>query len=88
MARVFYGWQAMTNPYHPVKFEIKDDYIWITLQDGRIVAAPLNWYDWLEQATPAQQAQYQLGSFSIVFPELEDGIDVEALLIGAPQVNQ
>jgi hypothetical protein len=76
-----------TLPNKPIDFAIQDGYIWITLQDKRIVAAPLSWYDWLERASPEQQQRYQLGSFSIVFPELEDGIDVEALLMGAVQAH-
>jgi hypothetical protein len=72
----------------PVDLKIRDGYIWVTVKDGRIVAAPLHWYDWLEHATPEQQAKFQLGSFSIVWPDLEDGIDMEALLIGAPETNR
>jgi hypothetical protein len=65
--------------------EVHDGYIWVKVKDGRIVAAPLNWYDWLERATPEQRSNYQPGSFSILWPELEDGIDMEALLVGSPQ---
>jgi hypothetical protein len=71
----------------PVSLEIHDNYIWVTVKDGRIVAAPLHWFDWLEAATPEQRAKYQLGSFSIVWHELEDGIDMEALLIGVSQTG-
>ncbi|MDX1991823.1 MAG: DUF2442 domain-containing protein [bacterium] len=69
----------------PVALQIRDGYIWVTVKDGRIVAAPLHWFDWLEQATVEQQANFRLGSFSIVWPELEDGIDMEALLLGVLQ---
>lgn len=68
----------------PVALEIHDGYVWITVQDGRILAAPLHWFEWLEQATPEQRARYHLGSFSIIWEELGDGIDMEALLMGVP----
>lgn len=67
----------------PIALEIHDSYVWITVRDGRILAAPLSWYDWLERATPEQRSTFQLGTFSILWPELEDGIDMEALLVGA-----
>ncbi len=71
----------------PTALQIRDGYIWVTVKDGRIVAAPLNWYDWLDRATPEQRSNFQLGSFSILWPELEDGIDMEALLVGAPEIG-
>jgi hypothetical protein len=76
--------RAYSEGNRPVALEIRDGYIWVTVKDGRIVAAPLNWFDWLEKATPEQQTKFQLGSFSIVWPDLDDGIDMEALLIGEP----
>lgn len=66
----------------PIDVKIRDGYVWITLMDGRIVGVPLHWYDWLEHATLEQQSKYRLGSFSIVWDDLEDGIDIEALLVG------
>jgi Protein of unknown function (DUF2442) len=68
----------------PTAVVIGDGYIWVTVKDGRIVAAPLHWFDWLEHAMPEQQAKYRLGSFSIVWDDLEDGIDMEALLVSIP----
>lgn len=66
----------------PISLEIRDGYVWVTVKDGRIVAAPLHWYEWLERASPEEQAEFQLGSFSVVWPDLGDGIDMEALLVG------
>ena len=73
-------WRTEKN--FPVDLEIRDEYIWITLKDGRIVAAPLHWYSWLENATPEQQANYDLGPFSITWDDLGEGFDMEAILIG------
>ncbi len=61
--------QPYTESNRPVAVEIRDGYIWVTVKDSRIVAAPLRWYDWLERATPEQRSNYQLGSFSILWPE-------------------
>jgi hypothetical protein len=68
----------------PIDVKIRDGYIWITVTDGHIVGVPLHWYDWLQNATSEQQANYRLGSFSIVWDDLEDGIDIKMLLIDMP----
>ncbi len=39
-------------------------------------------FAWLEKATPEQQRNYQANPISLYWPDLEDGIDVEALITG------
>jgi hypothetical protein len=56
--------------------------IWITLQDKRIIAAPLNWFPWLATASAQEQATFELHPLSIYWPDLDDGIDIAALLMG------
>jgi hypothetical protein len=41
-----------------VRFD--DDNLWVSLADGRTIAAPLAWFPRLLQATPAQRAQVEL----------------------------
>lgn len=67
--------------YHnqPQSLEFRDGYIWVTVQDGRILAVPLNRFSWLESATDNQRAQYKLYPFSILWPELGDGFSMEML---------
>jgi hypothetical protein len=64
----------------------RDEMIWITLADGRVIGAPLARYPWLEAATEEQRSDYCIGAFSILWAALEDGIDIEGLLSSAPLV--
>jgi hypothetical protein len=39
-----------------------DTMLWITLTDGRVIGAPLEWFPRLQDATPAQRAEWELQS--------------------------
>jgi len=66
----------------PVSLNIRDGMIWVTLHDKRVIAAPLNWFPWLADAAPEQQKNFELHPLSIYWPDLDDGLDIEALLTG------
>lgn len=68
----------------PVSVEFYDNRVWIGLADGRVIAAPLARYPWLETATDQERNNYLLGAFSILWETLEDGIDIEGLLSIVP----
>ncbi|MBI5957891.1 MAG: DUF2442 domain-containing protein [Chloroflexi bacterium] len=59
---------------------IADGIIHITLTDGRVFKMPLDYFPWLKNATPEQQAHYQADFIAILWPDLDDGIDMEALV--------
>jgi hypothetical protein len=61
---------------------IHDGMIWVTLTDRRVIGMPLDFFPWLEKATTEQQARYEISPISIYWPDLEDGIDMEALIVG------
>jgi hypothetical protein len=67
---------------HPVALSIHDDKVWVSLKDGRIIGTPLRWYPWLAAASPEQQANFEFSAFSIFWPDLDDGLDIEAMLTG------
>ncbi len=73
----------------PIKVDIHDDKVWVTLADGRVIANPLDWHPWLAQSTPEQRANVELDAFSVYWPDLDEGLDVQGMLIGirpiAPQ---
>jgi hypothetical protein len=66
----------------PVDVSIHDGKVWVTLADGRTIANPLKWHPWLANATPDQQANVELNIFSVDWPELDEGLDVEGMLRG------
>lgn len=68
---------------HPIGLALRDNMIWVTLRDKRVVGAPLRWFPWLASATVEQQTHFELHAFSIYWPDLDDGLDIEALITGS-----
>jgi len=68
----------------PVDVRIRDGKVWVTLADGRVIANPLDWHPWLAQATPEQQAHVELNVFSVNWPDLDEGLDIQGMLMGVP----
>ena len=66
----------------PVAVEIHDQKVWVTLADGRSIGTPLAWYPWLEDAAPEAQEKFTLRTFSVDWDDLDEGIDIEWLLVG------
>ncbi len=66
----------------PVEVIIRDGKVWVTLADGRVIANPVDWHPWLAKATPEQQAHIELGVFSVDWPDLDEGLDIEGMLHG------
>ena len=66
----------------PVKVEISDGMLRVTLRDGRIIATPLDWYPRLAAATPQQQAHVELGLSGIHWPDLDEDLSVSGMLQG------
>jgi hypothetical protein len=60
----------------------RDGMVWISLTDRRVIGMPLDFFPWLETASSDQKANYEITPISIYWPDLEDGIDMEALLSG------
>jgi Protein of unknown function (DUF2442) len=61
---------------------VSDSALQVYLTDGRLIAAPLAWYPRLSLATPAERNHYEIRYDSIHWPEVDEDIDLEALLIG------
>jgi hypothetical protein len=66
----------------PVEVVIRDEKVWVTLADGRVIANPLQWHPWLATATPEQQTNVKLNVFSVDWPDLDEGLDIEGMLRG------
>lgn len=66
----------------PVAVAIDHEMVWVTLADGRVIGNPLSWHPWLAEATPAQRANYELRAFSVDWPDLDEGLDIEGMLRG------
>jgi hypothetical protein len=71
-----------TDTPFPIDVMLTDTKITIVLSDGREISNPLDWFPWLKDAPKAQQDNYELWHFSIDWPDLDNGIDIEGMLQG------
>jgi len=63
---------------------VTDDTLSVDLEDGRTIAIPIGWYPRLAYGTPAERANFQLSGagYGIHWPDLDEDIGVEGLLLG------
>ncbi len=65
---------------------IRNERLTVTLRDGRMISVPLAWYPGLLNATPKQRRNWQVAGagFGIHWPEIDEDLNTEGLLRGAP----
>jgi len=65
---------------------VSKDALTVELDDGRTLTAPLGWYPRLSHASPEERQHWRLiGSGSgINWPDLDEDISIEGLLLGRP----
>jgi hypothetical protein len=63
---------------------INDDTLSVDLEDGRTISVPIGLYPRLAYGTPAERAHFQISGagYGIHWPELDEDIGVEGLLLG------
>ena len=66
----------------PISVSIHDGFVWVTLADGRVIGNPLEWHPWLAQAAPEQQAHVELRAYSVDWIDLDEGLDIQGMLMG------
>lgn len=76
----------MTISPEAVRFD--DDTLWVSLSDGRTIAAPLAWFPRLLEATPTQRTQVELGKSCLHWDALDEDISVAGLLAGQPDLSR
>ena len=73
----------------PISVEIRDGMVLVTLADRRLIGNPLEWHPWLAHATPEQQANVVLRAFSVDWLDLDEGLDIQGMLMGIrPHIPQ
>lgn len=67
-----------------VDITVTDDTLSVDLEDGRTISVPIGWYPRLAHGTPAERAKFQLAGagYGIHWPDLDEDIGVEGLLLG------
>jgi Protein of unknown function (DUF2442) len=66
--------------------EFSNDGLSVTLMDGRVIVVPLVWYPRLLEATEAERNNWQIsgGGYGIHWPDIDEDLNTEGLLRGAP----
>ncbi len=66
--------------------KVTDDTLEFDLSDGRTIAAPVAWFPRLNQGTPAERRNWRLigQGIGVHWPDLDEDISVEGLLLGRP----
>ena len=67
-----------------VNIVVSDDTLAVDLEDGRTIAVPIGWYPRLAYGTPAERANAYISGagYGIHWPDLDEDIGVEGLLLG------
>ena len=76
----------MTTSPKAVRFD--DDTLWVSLSDGRTIAAPLTWFPRLLEAAPAQRALVELSKGGLHWEALDEDISIAGLLAGQPNLTR
>ena len=63
---------------------VTDDTVSVDLEDGRTIAVPIGWYPRLAHGTSAERANVQISGagYGMHWPELDEDIGIEGLLVG------
>ena len=63
---------------------VTDDTLSVDLEDGRTVSVPIGWYPRLAYGTAAERANLQISGagYGIHWPDLDEDVGVEGLLLG------
>ena len=76
---------ALSRP-RAVRAWVDDGHLWVSLRDGREVSVPLDWFDWLANATDDQLRDLRIAEdgAGIWWEQLDDGVSVPGLF-GLPE---
>ncbi len=63
---------------------VTDDSLTVDLEDGRTLTVPIGWYPRLAYGSAAERANFQISAagYAVHWPELDEDIGVEGLLLG------
>ena len=71
-------------PPKAVDVQVTDDTLTVDLEDGRTISVPIGWFPRLAYGLPEERANFQISGAGrgIHWPELDEDIGIEGLLLG------
>src|SRR6266436_10408256 len=63
---------------------VTDDTLSVDLEDGRTVSVPIGWYPRLASGTDSERSNFEISGagYGVHWPDLDEDIGVEGLLLG------
>jgi hypothetical protein len=71
-----------TEEMRPIEAVCDDQFLYVTLADGRQIRTPLWWYPFLQSASEAERAVVELEFAGVWWTQLDEGVSVKGLLLG------
>ncbi|RJT42126.1 DUF2442 domain-containing protein [Rahnella woolbedingensis] len=68
----------------PKSVRFDESTMWVTLEDGQVLSAPLKQFPALLNATPAQRQDYEASAYGLHWDALDEDISIEGLMMGKP----
>jgi hypothetical protein len=67
-----------------IQVTVTNDTLTVELEDGRTIAVPIGWFPRLAHGTDSERANVQIAGagFGMHWPDLDEDIGVEGLLLG------
>jgi len=67
-----------------VGLKVTDDTLSVDLEDGRTISVPIVWYPRLSHGTATERTNFQISGsgYGIHWPDLDEDIGIEGLLLG------
>ncbi len=77
---------SLTSDVRALNVIVTSDSLTVDLNDGRSISVPLAWYPRLLHGTPEQRSNCRLigNADGILWPDLDEDISIENLLLGKP----
>jgi hypothetical protein len=72
----------------PKAVRFDDDTLWVSLSDGRTIAAPLAWFPRLLEAAPEQRTEVEMSKNGLHWEALNEDISVAGLLAGRADLSR
>jgi len=66
--------------------DFSEDFLIVSLKDGRRISVPIEWYPRLARASASERAAWEIcgGGYGIHWPAIDEDLSTEGLLRGAP----
>jgi hypothetical protein len=61
---------------------VSADELSVELEDGRSVTVPIAWYPRLQHGTAKERQNFEVGSYGIHWPDLDEDISYRGILLG------